>query len=150
MEGRVRLTPMEALTVLLMIRLCRENNEMSGFVNVETLAKALKRSKSRVRLLLNSLKSKGVVTDEYPMARPRGPIGHLGGEATTSRDVPEDVKGEIYKMLERPERGVEKWWTVVVDLDDTEAIREFVRSRPEFDRYFGLANVLRFLGIPDG
>lgn len=129
---------MEALTVLVMIKLCRGGD---GFVTVDMLAEALNRSKSRVRLLLNSLKNKGIVVDRIPITLPS--------------DIKEDELGlagveEIRKLIEEPDRGVEKRWTVVLRLDDDEAIKNFIKFRPEFNQYFGLDKVLKFLGLQDG
>lgn len=136
-----RLTPMEALTVLFMIKLCREGD---GFVTVDMLAKALNRSKSRVRLLLNSLKSKGIVIDRVPIALPSDTKEYEKKDELGWKDIK-----EIQRLIEKPDRGVEKKWTVVLNIEDNEAIKNFIRSRPEFNQYFGLNNVLKFLGMQD-
>lgn len=136
-----KLTPMEALVVLFMIKIGRENG--NGLVDVNALARALKRSKSRIRLLLNNLKSKGIVID----------IGKIVSEETEETKGylgPKDFE-EIMKIIMSPNRGVEKQWTLAdVNVLDDKAVIDFIKAKPEFDRYFGLEKVMKFLGINYG
>jgi len=132
------LTPMEALTSLYIIKLGRNTN---GMVSVRELAQAMRRSEPRVRMLLSQLKKKGVAVDRFPVRElPEIPAEDLD-------KVHLDAPDEMLDLVTKPRGGIEKLWTLTINMKDDEAVRRFIESRPEFERYFGLDRVKKFLGL---
>jgi len=133
-KGGKPLTPVEAYTLIGMIYLIRKKRK--PYVTVSELSEVIKRSESRVRVILNNLKKKGYVIDEdlrnliFIKERIESVSpDHLGSERET-------IHEDLDERFRAPRGGVEKAWMIKgYDVLRDEGLKSFFEDYADALKY---------------